>query len=146
MRPEQAPCSLIAFEIVTGEAQLNEPAGIVIVSPFCAWLSWMNCTFPGVPSELYTVAPQRTEKPTKIKIDAKITHAFIPAAYRSSRYPATHLHIRINCHRKRNSSCRTIYLASPSRRMSSADQPDSLPHTTGLRRFSLGLPHLRAKL
>jgi len=44
------------------------------------------------------VAPLRPEKPTKIKIDTKIPHAFIPAAYRSSRYPAGRVHIRINRH------------------------------------------------
>ena len=44
------------------------------------------------------MAPLRPEKPTKIKIDTKIPHAFIPAAYRSSRYPAGRVHIRINRH------------------------------------------------
>jgi hypothetical protein len=36
MRPEPAPCSLIAFEIVTGVDQVNVPEGRVIVSPFKA--------------------------------------------------------------------------------------------------------------
>ena len=44
------------------------------------------------------MAPQRLEKPPKIRIDTKVHHAFITAAYRSSRCPAGRIHIRINRH------------------------------------------------
>jgi len=50
MRPEPAPCSLIAFEIATGVDHVNVPAGSVMVSPFNAALC-KAFTFDGDPSE-----------------------------------------------------------------------------------------------
>ena len=50
MRPEPAPCSLIAFEMVTGVDQVNVPGGSVIVSPSNAVLC-KACTFAAEPSE-----------------------------------------------------------------------------------------------
>jgi hypothetical protein len=50
MRPEPAPCSLIAFEIVTGVDHVNVPAGSVMVSPFNA-ASCKAFTFDADPSE-----------------------------------------------------------------------------------------------
>ena len=50
MRPEPAPCSLIAFQIVTGVDQVNVPAGSVMVSPFNAALCKAS-TFAADPSE-----------------------------------------------------------------------------------------------
>jgi hypothetical protein len=51
MRPEPAPCNLMAFEIVTGVDHLNVPAGIVIVSPFVNAALCKACTFAADPSE-----------------------------------------------------------------------------------------------
>jgi hypothetical protein len=50
IRPEPAPCSLIAFEIVTGVDHVNVPAGSVMVSPFDAALC-KAFTFDDDPSE-----------------------------------------------------------------------------------------------
>ena len=50
MRPEPAPCSLIAFEIVTGVDHVNVPAGSVMMSPFNAALC-KAFTFAADPSE-----------------------------------------------------------------------------------------------
>ena len=50
IRPEPEPCSLIAFEIVTGADHVNIPAGSVMVSPSDAALC-KACTFAADPSE-----------------------------------------------------------------------------------------------
>ena len=50
MRPEPAPCSLIAFQIFTGVDQVKVPGGSVIVSPFNALLA-KACTLAADPSE-----------------------------------------------------------------------------------------------
>ena len=48
MRPEPAPCSLIALEILTGRDHVKVPGGSVIVSPFNALLcrAWMPAADP----------------------------------------------------------------------------------------------------
>ena len=61
MRPEPAPCSLIAFQIVTGVDQVNVPAGSVIVSPFNAALC-KDCTFAADPSEWCTAPVSGAER------------------------------------------------------------------------------------
>jgi hypothetical protein len=50
IRPEPAPCSLIALEILTGRDHVKVPGGNVIVSPFNA-LSCKACTLACDPSE-----------------------------------------------------------------------------------------------
>ena len=50
MRPEPAPCSLIALEIRTGRDHVRVPGGRVIVSPFNALLC-KACTLAADPSE-----------------------------------------------------------------------------------------------
>jgi hypothetical protein len=44
--------------------QMNVPAGSVIVSPSCAFVSWIACTLAAEPSECQTAAPECEAKAT----------------------------------------------------------------------------------
>ena len=108
--PTPAPCRVIALVIVIPVDHVNVPAGIVIVSPFWACVSWICWIFCGVPSEFQTAAAQRgPEKPLKIRINRRIPDSFIIAAYRSLRL-AARLHIRMESAWQENFFCRGHFL------------------------------------
>ena len=125
--PTPAPCRVIALVIVIPVDHVNVPAGIVIVSPFWACVSWICWIFCGVPSEFQTAAAQRgPEKPLKIRINRRIPDSFIIAAYRSLRL-AARLHIRMESAWQENFFCRGHFFASPGQRISWPESQNLCP-------------------
>src|SRR4029453_222296 len=85
VKSEPAPCNVIPLEIVTVVDHVNVPAGSVIVSPFCASLSWIYWTLAAEPSDGQTFASQcEPRKTPKNRATKNVPVPFIIAAYRQS--------------------------------------------------------------
>ena len=130
-----APCKVIPFEIVTVVVHVNDPAGIVTVSPSMAVCReyterLLLIRRNGKPWPRNAGRKNCSESGSQTLVRISFSMFVSPVTIRCKFLWLSRLF------RKTRKNFAFKSRESPSRRMYSADQPDSLPGTRGQRRFA----------